>query len=640
MSTRSSLQAKKQKKLTALKTSAVSRVAVHRAGSLDSIEPQKSERRRIELLAFADVPPRDTQAVTDTKPTVTNIDPPDTSEQRYAATAQITAPEDSTETTAAEQDANDPTGTVTLPAASTTDNTPATSTDNSGAPVPSPAKLYASRITYDQNTIIAEGDEGSPVRLVSNDVRVYAKRVVLDTQAKTIVAQGQVRVERDVTTKRFNAFRPHSSKSPKYDRELISETLKGENFEYNFGTRQGHLDHTSIRLTNFNITADQLTINGQKYIARNVVVRPGGLSEKELEIYGTPPFNLRAKTVIVDNARATHSPGSDDKLVSNTPSTTPRTEVHNAALYFRNLRLFPVPSALLRRSGAPREEETYQITPRIFFNSADGILLTARIQYPLIRPSQKQENSSHSPTLDLITDLGISTRVGFRGGVELDSDSRIGELSLNARVNDVVSSQLTDRIELDRLPEVRYRPPSLRLFRLPGSRAAGLRFSFTAGDYRESLTSQARTIKDTKLEAQVLFTTLMGKKEGAYFNLFARSAMYGNHPDNLNTQGFEVGYIGHLTSRINGQFSFRAQNVDGSTPFRFDEVEIRRELRTTFDVMLTPRWLVPIDLRYDVDRGELRNKSFGLLRNYKTFAYGLMYESARHELRFELRQGF
>jgi hypothetical protein len=529
---------------------------------------------------------------------------------------------------------------------STQTDTKNSSADGKATPAASqPAKLYAPRIYYDRGTIVAEGDDATPVRLESNDARIFAKRVVLDTQAKTVKAEGHVRVEREVLAKRFNAFQPRNSKAPKFSSEKITETLQGDNFEYNFGTKQGSLDHTSVRLSNFNITAEQLIINGQKYIAHNVVIRPGGLSPEELKIYGTPPFSLHAREVVIDKTRPAPPPKTVGDTVKSDASEAnvefmPRVEVKSASLYFRGLRLMPVPSALLNRSGGPRDEQTYQLTPRIFFNNTDGILVTTRLQFPIIRPSARQSGNSQPTTLDLTADVGLSTRVGFRGGLELLSQSRFGDLSLSERINDVVSSQLTNRIELDRLPELEYRPPSLKLFKLPGSHVAGLQFGFLAGNYRENFTTSARTVEDTKLQGQVRFTTRLANKQGPYLDLFARSALYGDYKDNLNTQGFEIGYVGRLTSRINGQFSFSAQNVNGSTPFRFDRVEIRRELRTTFDVMLTPRWLVPIDLRYDLDRRTFRDKSFGLLRNYKTFAYGVVYQSARQELRLEIRQGF
>lgn len=57
-------------------------------------------------------------------------------------------------------------------------------------------------------------------------------------------------------------------------------------------------------------------------------------------------------------------------------------------------------------------------------------------------------------------------------------------------------------------------------------------------------------------------------------------------------------------------------------------------------MQITPRYLIPLDFRYDVDLGRFRDKSFGILRSYKYFAYGVAYNVARQDFHMEFRQGF
>lgn len=553
--------------------------------------------------------------------------PADTSQETapvaQPAAASETQPAPVTETVTAQTEA---------PATAQTAQ-PDTSGQQPPAAATQTARLYAPSISYEGGVIVAQGTEEDPVRLESDQARIIAQNVRLDTENKTVSARGKVRVERQVTTKRYSAFRTRGDED-EINEETVTETLTGEDFDYNFNTRQGKLGATSVRLANFNISAESLTINGQVYTARNVIVRPGGLSEEELKIYGTPPFNLRAREFIVDASKpaVSNANSSDDGRDESVAGFSARTYAKGAGLYFKNTRILPVPSALLSRRLGRREQATYQITPRIYFNSSDGLLVTTRVYFPLSKDNPDR--------LNLTTDIGLSTKVGFRGGAELESNNKFGRFRLGARVNDVVVSQLTNRIELDRLPEFDYRSPGLGLFNLPGGRKAGLRLGFTAGDYREKFSNGNYRTKGSRLQGQVRFTTRLAREDGPYLELFARAAKYSNHFENLNSAGYEIGYAGPITSRIAGQFSYSATNISGSTPFRFDEVEIRKELRATFDVMLTPRYLVPIDLRYDVERGELRDTTFGILRNYKTFAYGVTYQSARNELRFEIRQGF
>ena len=126
----------------------------------------------------------------------------------------------------------------------------------------------------------------------------------------------------------------------------------------------------------------------------------------------------------------------------------------------------------------------------------------------------------------------------------------------------------------------------------------------------------------------MILTTRVENLNGPYLDLFARASHYSNFGLNYRNTGFEVGYQGPLTSRVRGLFSYRSTAVSGITPFRFDLVEIARELRTTFDVEVTPRYLVPIDVRYDLDLRQVRDSTVGVLRSYKTFAYGVVYQSA------------
>jgi len=497
------------------------------------------------------------------------------------------------------------------------------------------SRLTAPRIAYENGAIIAEGTPEEPVRFEGATTRIIAQKVRLDTIAQTVRAEGTVRVEREIQASRFSTFSREEAGGGR-ETETITETLQGENFEYNYQTRQGKLDTTNVRLANFNISAESIIINGTKYIASNVIIRPGGLTEREIKIYGTPPLSIHAKRFEADTSKAaptnnTTSDTSDD--IQPDEETTARTRVSGAALYFKNFRLFPIPSSLLSRNiGGPREQETYQLTPRIAFNSANGLLVTVGLRFPF--------SAENPERLTLKTDIGLSTRVGFRGGATLVTKNNLGQFSVGARINDVISSQLTNRIELDRLPELGYDAPKIPLFTLPGGRLAGLKFEARAGDYRETFTNGNRTTEGSRLQGQLRFTTRMGNNAGPYLDLVGRSARYSNDSKKLTTAGFEVGYVGSIGSRISGQFSFGATKVNGSTPFEFDKVPIRRELRTTFDILLTPRYIIPIDLRYDLDRKELREKSFGLLRNYKTFAYGLTYQASRQELQLEIRQGF
>jgi hypothetical protein len=480
-------------------------------------------------------------------------------------------------------------------------------------------------------------------------VRVWADKIVVNTTARTLEAQGNARVER---TRQIQ--RPTLDSSPVLRGgrlETVTETLRGTNFRYNFDTQRGSLDAVQLQLVGFDVSASSLTINGRSYTAQNVLLRPGGLTEEEIRIYGTPPFNIRARSATFDTAtpRPTSAisngdtstndagragpPGIDGRDTQTAEPGTPRITVRGAGLYFRNTRLFPIPAYVFRRINlGPREEKAYTLTPRISFSSVDRVLVTTQLVYPL---------STAPDGLTLNADIGVSARIGLRGGLSLVQPTRFGTFEFGARKNDIVTAKLTNRIVLDRLPELTYNSRLVPLFNLPGNRLAGLRFNAGIGRFAErTIGGGGSEVNSTREQGVVRFTTRGRNVEGPYLDLYARISRYSNSDSHYRNAGFEVGYAGQLLPRVRGVLSYSNTSIQGRTPFRFDEVDIRQELRSTFDIAITPRYLIPIDLRYDLSQSRFRDEKFGILRNYKTFAYGLTYSTAREELRFEVRQGF
>lgn len=491
--------------------------------------------------------------------------------------------------------------------------------------------LTADNVTYDNGLISATGTPEKPVTYRSGPVTVTAQKVLLDTTAQTLTANGTVVVTRQLSTSR-KLLAPKRL-NEHYTQETQTETLSGDQFFYDYGKQQGTLDNVKVVLANFNISADHLEINGQIYKAANVVIRPGGLSEEELKIYGTPPLSLHARLLTIDNSKTAPTDASDkaqDVSISHQASLS----AQGAGLYFRNTKILPVPNYLLRNAvlGGHRDKKAFSITPRISTGSADGLLITTQLQYAF--------NRKNPDALQAVADLGVSLRQGFRGGVGLNTQNKFGSFNVNAYINDIITNQIDNRVRLNRMPEFNYRTPDLGLFNLPGGRKAGIVLGGSYGSYRETNIDNGNRVDSARSQLYAKFTTRLKNPRGPYLEIYARGARYSNFDQHYNTLGYEIGYYDNITKYIDGQFSYSHTNVSGATPFSFDNVEIRTELRTTFDILLTPRYIVPIDLRYDMDRNEFRDKSFGILRNYKTFAYGLTYNTAHRELSLEFRQGF
>ena len=303
--------------------------------------------------------------------------------------------------------------------------------------------------------------------------------------------------------------------------------------------------------------------------------------------------------------------------------------VSGAGLYFKSTRILPVPSYSFN-TGFSSQNSEQRLTPGVSLNSADRFLLTTEFQLPLDKTDPEK--------LSARADIGLSARVGLRGGAGLTSTTNLGRFALDFRRSDVVSSQLTNRIELDRKPEFTYRSPAFATFNL-GRERAGLAFDASLGDFTERFIGDDRSTSSTRARARLVFSTRLRAGYGPFLRLFAATSSYGAGGSYRNT-GLEIGYDGRLLNRFRGQITLRATDVNGSTPFRFDRVEIRRELRATVDYQLNPRYILPFDLRYDLQQGRFRDATFGVLRSYKNFAYGVVYQTARRDLRLEVREGF
>ncbi len=502
---------------------------------------------------------------------------------------------------------------------------PAGSTRDLPVPAAPMSRLFANDVSSSGGIIVAQGSPQNPVRFETPSGTITANRVQLDTQNQTVEASGEVQLRRQIQSSR-RLLTPRGVKR-RSATETATETLVGQNLRFNFKSKVGTLDSAEIQLAALFISAQSLFINGRRYSAQNVLVRPGGLSPEETKIYGTPPLNIRAKSLEATLAAA---PGATENAGASRPGVVAR----GGGLYFRNTKILPLPAYVFRAGigGGGGQGNTFKLTPGISFNSADRVLLTTRLSYPLSKvPGQ----------LSTFADIGLSQRIGVRGGAGIESNSKFGALTLRARRADVIETQLTNRIELDRRPELLYDSPPFFGFDLPGNRRAGFSFSTSYGDYGERrIGDDSGTINATRLNSRLVFTTRLRTTDGPFLRLFASDSRYGGIQSRYRNRGFEIGYDGQFLPRVRGLIALRSTDLSGQTPFRFDRVEIARELRTTFDIEVTPRYLLPVDLRYDLNRRDLRDASFGILRSYKVFAYGLIYQTARQDLRLEVRQGF
>lgn len=272
---------------------------------------------------------------------------------------------------------------------------------------PLPGVLKGGILRIVGHLFLVEGTSEHPVSFESGMTRITARSISFNAEKHTIHAAGDVLFEYTHLARQAGPLEsrniPRHTQAPYAN---VTDTLRGNNFDYDVTAQQGHLDQAQVHVTGLDISADEVIINGQRYIIHNVILRPGGLTAAERKIYGTPPFNLRAKTIIITNSTTNNR-------------RTARLSAIGGKLYYNNHALLSVPSYVLGngRNLLHRERSAFTITPGISFNSADRALLTTRLSFaPSLDPQR----------LSLNADIGASARVGFRGGLSLDGNTGAG----------------------------------------------------------------------------------------------------------------------------------------------------------------------------------------------------------------------
>ena len=530
---------------------------------------------------------------------------------------------------------------------------------------PARLELRAGSISYAGQRAIVEAVPGGFVEIEGGGSLVRARRAEVDLAQRTIRATGEVSFTREIVAER-KIYTPERTRESGFligpdvggrsrvgrlsREEPFTEIVRGEDLNFNALSKKGSVAEAELRTQGFDLNANRIELNGPVYRASGVVLRPGGLSDEERKIYGTPPFTVRARRL----------------EITRRADGTRRVTARGAGLYYKSTRLLPIPALLvpqLVRVGPSRSNAPYRILPRIGFNAADGLILTSRLTFPLrsLSRSSVLENSGDENAAPqtrapidtaLYADIGLSAKRGFRGGVDIENLSSLGFAAARLRKTDIVTTQLTNRIELDRTPEAQFDSGIVPLVRVGERRGVGFYTSLNAGRYSESLIGvDGYRVRGSRAQGVVALTTRVQDSDGFYGDVFVSQTRYnsvkgttplalaGSDRQYSNT-GFEIGYAGNLSPRVRGLFSLRINNVSGQTPFRFDRVEIPRELRTTFDVQVTPRYIVPLDFRYDLDANTVRDTRYGVLRSYKNFAYGVTYQTARRDLNLEFRSQF
>lgn len=459
------------------------------------------------------------------------------------------------------------------------------------APSSSPVKkvtLEARHFQSEENYLRGSGN--AHLKVEYRDARLN-----VDLYADTIVVKERV-------LEAHNNVRLTHRDDKGQTRDIIGTALR-----YDLDQRRGTLDNAQIVVEQLTFRGEQIQVQMQdKHFGMTSVLVTACPREN-------PHFSLRARMIdatLEDEANA-----------------------RDVSLFWGKRKLLTLPRAHFLMPGASKEPRRRRLMPTPSFNKNDGLLLRSGYTLPLTsaKPGSKQGLFAN-------VDLGYSTQRGFRGGPSLvyrttfaspTTKEKTGvSIALRAKEKDGIEDHFNSRLLVDRRPEleVRLQPFTVIPQRLTFEAIAAV------GDYNEFPSGVSSSRKYFALN---LDTRAPGATSPFYGRLFAEKRDYDN--SDMRILGLEVGVQGMIPRRARGRLSYVTTNIHGFTPFEFDKILIPHELRAEVDLRLNRNWILPLDLRYDLDRNEFRDKRIGILRTLDCVAYGVSYDSARQEIKLEVR---
>ncbi len=210
----------------------------------------------------------------------------------------------------------------------------------------------------------------------------------------------------------------------------------------------------------------------------------------------------------------------------------------------------------------------------------------------------------------------LTERRGIRG--ELHAFENLNdELSwqLNVTYKEDIAADLDRQVTIDRLPEVGLRGAWDEF----GWDAARLEAAVTVGQYTQRADDGLPGDVDTTHNRLHLSARYVGNPAGrdghtgAWWWVGGSQAWYD---DGQQYGWLEAGVGGgtDVTSWLNVWAEVSHHAIDGTTPFRFDDIDIETELSGLTSIRLSPLWTVNVGGRYDLDVGDLRDYTVELRR--------------------------
>jgi len=445
-----------------------------------------------------------------------------------------------------------------------------------------------------------ESDPETGLITVSGDARAFrgtdeirATRLIMNPRTRQLTAEGNVVIRQG------------------------GQELRGTRATYNFDERQGQIDTITLALNDYFIRADQILLKpGPVYQARRARITTCGLERPHYEVYS------RVVDIIPDQ----------------------RFTAQNIGVDLAGLRLATLPS--FSRSLRPREgDETESLYPRVGYDNRNGFFLekdfTLRRDAPVWLDANVRLATSRDPSGGFLA--GTAGRTQFVGALFYRDDA---------------DNQRSRFLQVSRLPEVgvvwrpndraapgRFLPHQVGGVGFPNflerSRSWRLAAELSAGFFRQHRGEDNRAEGDSrngsrlKAQAQAVLPLLkLGPVSLNGLRLMVRQNVYDTG------EAFSVFGTGIGKHFRTGNWRFGVDRLDqftaGTTPFLFDDVELRQEWRPRVEYH-TRNFNFSYFARVRGERGGLYDQVFAVSKLFHCIEPRLTYRARRNQISLEVR---
>jgi len=332
-----------------------------------------------------------------------------------------------------------------------------------------------------------------------------------------------------------------------------------------------------------------------------------------------------------------------------------RLRARRVRIFFGNTRLISLPS-LVVNVGSDEDRQT--IIPRPGYDSDDGFFLASR--YSLMDTAKQNVNlrlrltsrnniqggitasrtiigdarevPPYLPDFDseLRRESVLLPRVG-RDGLAFPKDrhrepllSVFGGALVRERMYDIDQRNLM----VTRLPElgVRYVSPRLNVSSVTGLPEVGVQYEgrISWGKYKESPDGERAGRLDIRGTASTALATF-GESTALRLAGLARYSSY-NTGESYRAIGGALDFSRIFPSGSFASIRFIAHGTSGSTPFEFDDIDIKRELQAV-GRYVHGRNTYGILLDYDLDKSSLRDWEFSISRKFHCLEPGITWRN-------------